>query len=238
MQGEPVLVGPERPIREVLAEMNRRRIGAVVVVDADRALLGIFSERDLLRRVADADPGWRDYPVSQWMTRNPHAISPELDWEAVTALMDRLRVRHLPVVEGGRVVGIVSGRMLLAHRTEYLNRQVEERTRLLKQANDELMARDADLRYHLRAAGRLQARLLLPPKPPDWPDLRWGLHYLPLEHLGGDYYDIAQPDPDHLGLLIADASGHSVAAGMVAIMSRIAFSEVADSIRSPGAVLT
>src|SRR5581483_9227467 len=104
MQSEPVLVGPERPVREVLAEMNRRRIGAVVVVNPDRSLLGIFSERDLLRRVADADPGWRDYPVAHWMTRNPHAISPELDWEAVTTLMDRLRVRHLPVVEGGRVI--------------------------------------------------------------------------------------------------------------------------------------
>jgi serine phosphatase RsbU (regulator of sigma subunit) len=152
--------------------------------------------------------------------------------------MERQRVRHLPVVEGGRVIGIISGRMLLGRRTEYLNRQVEERTRELKRANDELMARDADLRYHLRAAGRLQTRLLLPKAPPDWPELRWGLHYMPLDHLGGDYYDVACPDPDHLGFLIADASGHSIAAGMVAIMSRIAFAEVAGSTTSPGVVLT
>ena len=238
MQPDPVLVEPDRPVREVLREMNSRRIGAVVVVTADRALLGIFTERDLLRRVMDADADWRDFPVSRWMTREPHTVAPDLDWEGVTALLERLQVRHLPVVEHGRVIGIISGRMLLGRRTEYLNRQVGERTRQLKQANDELMARDADLRYHLRAAGRLQNRLLLPGSPPDWPELRWGLHFMPLDHLGGDYYDVARPDPDYLGFLIADASGHSIAAGMVAIMSRIAFADIADSTTSPGEVLT
>jgi serine phosphatase RsbU (regulator of sigma subunit) len=152
--------------------------------------------------------------------------------------MDRLRVRHLPVVESKRVVGIISTRMLMSRRTEYLNRLVEESTRELKQAMDEVMARDAELRYNLRAAGRFQTRLLLPHAPPDWPELRWGVHYAPLDHLGGDYYDLAHPDPDHLGLLIADASGHSIAAAMVAIMSRIAFTEVASSTLSPGAVLS
>ena len=90
-------------------------------------------------------------------------------------------------------------RRLMSRRTDYLNRQVEERTRELKGANDELMARDAELRYNLRAASRFQTRLLLPHAPPDWPELRWGVHYAPLDHLGGDYYDVAQPDADHLG---------------------------------------
>jgi sigma-B regulation protein RsbU (phosphoserine phosphatase) len=71
-----------------------------------------------------------------------------------------------------------------------------------------------------------------------WPELQWGLHYAPLDHLGGDYYDIAHPDPDLLGFLIADASGHSIAAAMVAIMSRTAFSAVAPKYASPGQVLT
>ena len=239
MQPNPVAVAPDCPLRDVLALMNEYRIGAVVVVSPDRALLGIFTERDLLRRVADADAGWRDHPVSDWMTTNPHTVGPELGWEEAIELMDRLRVRHLPVVEDGRVIGIVSTRMLMSRRTEYLNRQVEERTRELKRANDELMARDAELRYNLRAAGRFQTRLLLPHAPPDWPELRWGVHYAPLDHLGGDYYDVAHPDPDHLGFLIADASGHSIAAAMVAIMSRIAFAEVGRARRtSPGAVLT
>src|SRR5205823_2543496 len=99
-------------------------------------------------------------------------------------------------------------------------------------------ARDAEMMYNLRAAGRLQNRLLLPTAPPDWPELRWGVHYAPLDHLGGDLYDFAHPGPDHLGFLIADASGHSIPAAMVAIMSRIAFSGAARSTVRPGEVLT
>ena len=239
MQPEPIVVPPECTLRDVLGLMNQFRIGAVVVVGLDRSLLGIFTERDLLRRVAEADPGWRDLPVSRWMTPNPHTVAPDLGWEEVTALIERLRVRHLPVIENGRVVGIISTRMLMGRRTEYLNRQIEERTQELRVVNDELMARDADLRYSLRAASRFQTRLLLPHAPPnDWPELLWGVHFAPLDHLGGDYYDIARPDDHHLGFLIADASGHSIAAMMVAIISRAAFAEVAGTTVSPGAVLT
>ncbi len=238
MQPDPIMVEPSLTIREVLSAMNSRRIGAVVVATPDRSLVGIFTERDLLKRVAGADAGWREYPVSEWMTRNPHTIGPDLGWEDVTTLMDQLRVRHLPVIENGRVIGIVTSRMLMSRRTEYLNLQIEERTRALRQANDELMARDADLRYNLRSAGSFQTRLLLPHTPPDWPELRWGIHFAPLDHLGGDYYDLAHPDPEHLGFLIADASGHSIAAAMVAILSRTAFADIVGSTTSPGEVLT
>jgi serine phosphatase RsbU (regulator of sigma subunit) len=220
-----------------MERMNQLRIGAVVVVEGE-ALKGIFTERDLLRRVVDADPGWRDRPVSEWMTADPKLIGPNASWEDAVAAMTRFRVRHLPVVEDGRVIGIVSTRLLMSRRADDLNRLVEDRTRELRRAMDEVMARDAELRYNLTAAGRFQTRLLLPKAPPDWPELRWGMHYAPLDHLGGDYYDFASPDSDHLGFLIADASGHSIAAAMVAIMSRTAFSEVSGLLTSPGAVLS
>jgi len=218
--------------------MNRYRVGAVVVAGPDRVLAGIFTERDLLRRVGDAGPGWRDHPVSEWMTVDPYIISPDVGWEEAVGLMDRLRVRHLPVIEDRKVIGIVSTRLLMGWRGQFLSREVEERTRALKAANDELLARDAELRLNLRAAGRLQTRLFLPQERPDWPDLHWGVHFAPLDHLGGDYYDFARPDPDHLGILIADASGHSIAAAMVAIMCRFAFAGVAGKTVRPGEVLT
>ncbi|HEY1189637.1 MAG TPA: SpoIIE family protein phosphatase [Gemmata sp.] len=238
MQPEPVCVPTSCPLREVMGQMNRLRVGAVLVTNSDRELEGIFTERDLLRRVADAGPEWRELPVSAWMTATPIAIAPNESLESAIALMDRRRVRHLPVVEGARVVGILSTRMLMSRRTADLNRLVEDRTHELKRALGEIMARDAETRHNLRAAGRLQTRLLLPNAPPDWPEMRWGVHYAPLDHLGGDYYDVARPAPDHLGLLIADASGHSIAAGMVAIMSRIAFADAAATTTAPGAVLS
>ncbi len=239
MQSEPVMVPGWCPLRDVMGLMNRRRIGAVIVVNDRTELTGIFTERDLLRRVADVEPGWRETPVSEWMTPDPHSIAPDVNWEDAMALMSRHRVRHLPVVDSDRrVLGIMSTRMLMSQRAEFLDRLVEHRTRELKRALDEVMSRDEELRYNLRAAGRFQTRLLLPHAPPAWPELQWGVHYAPLDHLGGDYYDIAQPDPDHLGFLIADASGHSIAAAMVAIMSRTAFSDVSGSTTSPGAVLS
>jgi serine phosphatase RsbU (regulator of sigma subunit) len=236
MHPDPVSVTPDRPVGELLLLMNRLRIGSVLVCDPAGELVGIFTERDLLRRVADAVPGWRDYPVADWMTRDPHTIGPDRGWEQALQTMARLQVRHLPVVEGGRVVGLLSTRMLIARRAEHLNRRVEERTQELKRANDQLMARDLEMIHHLRAAGRLQMNLL-PLAPPAWPELGWAVHYAPLDHLGGDYYDFATPDPDRLGFLIADASGHSVPAALVAIMTRFAFREAAAHTTSPGEVL-
>lgn len=237
MQTEPVTVDTACPLDVVLGLMNLHRIGAVTVVHPDQSLAGIFTERDLLRRVGLADPGWQTLPVASWMTTDPYTIGPDVGWDDAVTMMDRLRVRHLPVIEARRVVGIISTRLLMGRRAEFLNRTIERRTRELQTAHDELLARDVDWRHNLRAAGRLQKRLLLPPAPPDWPELRWGTHYAPLNHLGGDYYDVVTPSPDHIGILIADASGHSIAAGMVAVMSRIAFAEVAPHTVHPGEVL-
>ena len=236
MQPHPETVPPDCPVADVMRTMNRLRVGAVLVTDGDR-LLGIFTERDLLRRVSTALPGWREYPVSHWMTTDPYTIDPDVGWDAAAGMMHRLRVRHLPVIEGGRVVGIVSTRSLMARRAEYLDQKIAERTDELRRANDHLLARDAESMHNLRAAGRLQKKLFLPTAPPDWPGLDWAIHFAPLAHLGGDYYDFAAPDADHLGFLIADASGHSIPAALVAIMARFAFAEAAGRTTSPGEVL-
>ncbi len=236
MDPDPVVVTPDRTVGELLPLMNDRRIGSVLVCDGDRRSLGIFTERDLLLRVADAVPGWRNYPVTDWMTRDPHHIAPGVGWEEAVNVMTRLGVRRLPVVEGGRVVGLLTTRMLMARRAEFLNQQVEARTAELRRANDQLLARDQEVLYNLRAAGKLQMQLL-PHAPPDWPEVQWAVHFAPLDHLGGDYYDFATPTPDHLGFLIADASGHSVAAAMVAVLTRFAFAEVSRDTTSPGKVL-
>ena len=237
MQPQPVTVDAECPLDVALGLMNIHRIGALVVVTAERGLLGIFTDRDLLRRVGVATSGWQKLPVSSWMTRDPFTIGPDAGWDDAVGLMAKHRVRHLPVIDGGKVVGLISSRALMDRRNEHLNRRVEARTRELQSAYDELLARDSELRHNLRVAGRLQQRLLLPRTPPGWPELDWSVHYAPLDHLGGDYYDLAPVGPDKLGILIADASGHSVAAGMVAIMSRIAFAESAGSTDRPGEVL-
>jgi serine phosphatase RsbU (regulator of sigma subunit) len=171
------------------------------------------------------------------MSPHPYTVHPDAGWEEAVASLERLRVRHLPVVEDGKLVGIVTTRALMAHRAEHLNGIVRERTGELKRANDALLARDAELTHYMKSAARLQKRLVLPQAPPDWPEVAWGMHYAPLDPLGGDLYGFARPDEDHLGVLIADASGHGIPAAMVAIMTRLAFAEASRGTARPGEVL-
>src|SRR5690349_6715755 len=84
-----VSVAPSAPLIEVIQLMSRRRIGAVLVSEDDR-ILGIFTERDLLRYAAEAPHGWRQRPVSDWMTRELQTISADASWEDAVALMERI----------------------------------------------------------------------------------------------------------------------------------------------------
>jgi phosphoserine phosphatase RsbU/P len=237
MDVNPVTVRPDCPIQDALQLMNERRIGSVLITEPPDQLVGIFTDRDLIRRISTAGVNWQLGPISQWMTTKPHVIAPEVGWDEAVGMMERMRVRHLPVVQEGRLIGLLSTRLLMARRTDFLNRSIEARTDELRQAYDQLLARDAEMLHYLRTAGRLQTKLLLPHAPPDWPELQWAVHYAPLDHLGGDYYDFATPDEHHLGILIADASGHSIPAAMVAIMTRFVFAEVSAKTVDPGDVL-
>jgi serine phosphatase RsbU (regulator of sigma subunit)/CBS domain-containing protein len=237
MTTDPVRVTPDQPVQTALDLMNSRRVGAVLVADANDKLVGIFTERDFLRQVLRGPGDWRSAPIRDWMSPYPYTIHPDAGWEEAVASLERLRVRHLPVVENGKLVGIVTTRGLMAHRADHLNEIVRERTQELKRANDALMARDAELTHYMKTAARLQKRLVLPQAPPDWPEVAWGVHFAPLDPLGGDLYGFARPDEDHLGVLIADASGHGIPAAMVAIMTRLAFAEASRGHPKPGEVL-
>ena len=237
MAVEPFILGPEQPVQDALDLMNAHRVGAVLICDGDK-LVGIFTERDFLRRATTAAPGWRQTPLTDWMSPNPYTISPEASWEDAVSSLERLRVRHLPVLEEGKVVGIVSGRQFMARRTEHLNQLVEARTRELRRVNDLLLLRDAEVNHYMKAAARLQRSIVLPHTPPNWEEFAWGIEFAPLDPLGGDFYDFAQPDDEHIGILIADASGHGIPAAMVAILASQAFNEVAHRTVEPREVLS
>jgi sigma-B regulation protein RsbU (phosphoserine phosphatase) len=238
MNPNAIWVKPEESVQDSIDQMTRRRVGALLVIQAEtERLLGIFTERDFIRRAVDDESDWRRVPVSEWMSPQPYTIHPDSDWDEAVTSMERLQVRHLPVVENGKVVGIITSRQLMSQRTNYLNQIVGDRTRELRLANDALLARDSELTYYMKAAAKLQKRLVLPQSPPNWEEVSWGIHFAPLDPLGGDYYDFARPDNDHIGVLISDASGHSIPAAMVAIMARLAFAESSPLTTKPGEVL-
>ena len=98
------------PLREAAAQMVARSVGAAIVLEGER-LLGILTERDVLRAVgADRD---RSATVEDCMTKNPETVDPSDTTDHAAALMIHGGFRHLPVVEGDRVVGIVSIRDLM-----------------------------------------------------------------------------------------------------------------------------
>jgi CBS domain-containing protein len=102
-------VDPATSLVDAARRMHERRIGAIVVTEGDR-LVGIVTERDVLRAVAT---GSVDGPVSDAMTRSPETIGPDESAGQAAALMIHGGFRHLPVVDGADVVGMVSIRDLV-----------------------------------------------------------------------------------------------------------------------------
>lgn len=87
--------------------MKRKHIGAVMVVEGDK-LIGIFTERDALFRVLAEDRDVHTTRVADVMTRNPQSIHPDKPFADALQLMHTGRFRHVPVVEDGRAIGMVS----------------------------------------------------------------------------------------------------------------------------------
>jgi CBS domain-containing protein len=106
--------GPDTPIADVAKGMVKARFGSAVVMQAD-LLIGILTERDVLRAAASGDD-LTTSPLSRWMTRDPETAGPDLDSEEAAQIMLSRGFRHLPVVEGNQVRGIVSLRDVLATR--------------------------------------------------------------------------------------------------------------------------
>ena len=103
----PLTMPPETPLPAACAAMYARRVGAVLVAGADGRLMGIFTGRDALRCLATrGDPA--AVTLAEVMTPNPHQISPHHTAMDALRMLDDAGVRHMPIVEHGRAVGIVS----------------------------------------------------------------------------------------------------------------------------------
>jgi CBS domain-containing protein len=99
---------PHRTLREVIAMLAEKGVGAVVVADAAMHVLGILSERDVVRVIAQHGAGALDEQVSRFMTPKVTTVTREATIDHLMETMTEGRFRHLPVVEDGRLIGIVS----------------------------------------------------------------------------------------------------------------------------------
>jgi CBS domain-containing protein len=110
---QPVSCAPGTPLREVLETMKRERVGSVVVVDAEHRPLGIFTLGDVLTRVA-LPQARLDQPISAAMSRNPRWLPAHAPAFEAALLMARENIRHVPLLQDGRLVGVVSESRLFA----------------------------------------------------------------------------------------------------------------------------
>ncbi|MFG1944409.1 CBS domain-containing protein [Nonomuraea sp. NPDC048826] len=101
-------VAPDASVRDLLAKLAEHNIGAVVVSADGVTIDGIVSERDVVRRLHDRGAGILGEPVSSIMTAEVRTVAPGDRVDELRKIMTTHRVRHMPVVEGGRLVGIVS----------------------------------------------------------------------------------------------------------------------------------
>jgi CBS domain-containing protein len=91
-----------------VTDMTRHRVGALVVSPDGRTIDGIVSERDIVTSLSELNTQFLDQPVASIMSSRVHVCSPMDDVEAIMNLMTEQRVRHVPVVEGAMLCGIIS----------------------------------------------------------------------------------------------------------------------------------
>ncbi|MGN6123846.1 MAG: CBS domain-containing protein [Sphingomonas oligoaromativorans] len=122
--GEVISVDPDMPVSAVVKLLAERRIGAVPVIQGGR-VLGIFSERDVIYRLGAEGPATLDRKVGEVMTAPALTVERSARILSALALMTQRRIRHLPVVEDGAMVGFVSIGDLVKQRIDRIEAEAE-----------------------------------------------------------------------------------------------------------------
>lgn len=121
---EVATISADAPLSEAVAELGERRIGALLVVDGGE-VSGIVSERDIIYCLREHGAQILDWAVSRAMSSPAIFVAPDAEVLAAMALMTQQRIRHLPVIEGGELKGIVSIGDLVKYRIDRIESEAE-----------------------------------------------------------------------------------------------------------------
>jgi CBS domain-containing protein len=111
-------------VREAVGLLAEQRIGALPVLEGAQ-VVGIFSERDVLYQLHSQGPAMLDRSVGEVMTAPAVTVSPETEVLSALALMTKRRIRHLPVIQGGAMIGFISIGDLVKYRIERIESEAE-----------------------------------------------------------------------------------------------------------------
>ena len=115
---EVVTIDGLASLADAIGTLAKRNIGAVLVMDSHGKMSGILSERDIMHLLAGAPTGYRETPVSEVMTEHVFTCPPTATVDEMLTLMTERRVRHLPIMEEDRLVGLISIGDVVKHRLE------------------------------------------------------------------------------------------------------------------------
>lgn len=116
-KGEVISIGPDASLQQAAALLAERRIGCLPVIDGEE-VVGMLSERDIVRCVAQRGAESLNKSVRELMTSQVVTVGPDLAVITALSLMTKRRIRHLPVVEGGKLTGFVSIGDLVKYRID------------------------------------------------------------------------------------------------------------------------
>jgi CBS domain-containing protein len=111
---------PDHTLMEAATILAERRIGAIVAVDDDMHVLGILSERDIIRAIVAHGPDVLKSPVGAFMTKTVQTVTEATPVVAVMDMMTKGRFRHVPVVDGDRCVAVISIVDIVKHRVQQI----------------------------------------------------------------------------------------------------------------------
>ena len=135
-KGQLITVGPEEPVRRAVTILVENRIGALLVVDPSGQLVGILSERDIMRTAA-TDEALFGRAVAEIMTKDVIVGMPQDDVIAVAHTMLEKRFRHLPIIDEGKLIGIISiGDVLKIQRDAYRGEVDTLETRIIAEGEE------------------------------------------------------------------------------------------------------
>ncbi len=120
-----VSIAPDRKLLEAIALLTKHRIGALVVTGGSREVVGIISERDIVRLLSNADNNRFENTVASAMTKEVKTCKPEDTIQRVMQVMTAGRFRHMPVVENGKLAGVISIGDVVKLRLEEMERESE-----------------------------------------------------------------------------------------------------------------
>lgn len=122
MNKEVKTISPSASVREAAEQMNKYHIGSLIAVSGSGQAIGIVTERDILTDVVAQGKGSNEVTVEQIMTKELKTISPEASLEEAADMMNKHKIKKLPVVEGSALVGIITASDLIAYEEKLIEK--------------------------------------------------------------------------------------------------------------------